>query len=119
MKKYLDKGELIPSKLLGDFLKERLENTHDNILFVGFPRTVEQFAMLSNLTNALSISERTIWSIQYDNSFETKFVGRKISDDVMTKQLKYFNEIKKQPEFIKWKAMEIDSEKSLFKNLNG
>lgn len=50
LKKMLDKGELVPDKELTSFLTAYLDsqNLYDDIVFDGFPRTLEQYNFLKN-----------------------------------------------------------------------
>src|SRR5271169_5840631 len=50
LKKWLDKGVLVPDKELTSYLSAYLDsqNLYDNIIFDGFPRTLVQYNFLKN-----------------------------------------------------------------------
>ncbi len=48
-KSYIDEGKLVPDQVIIDMVENRLANTSRNILFDGFPRTVQQARALDQI----------------------------------------------------------------------
>lgn len=47
-KKYVDRGELVPDKLIGDIMVERIKDNQEGYVLDGFPRTLKQAEILSS-----------------------------------------------------------------------
>jgi len=49
-KEYMDRGELVPDRLIIDMIRGRIESARDGFLLDGFPRTVAQAEALEKIT---------------------------------------------------------------------
>lgn len=50
-KKYVDRGELVPDKLIADIMLERIKKSADGYVLDGFPRTLKQAEILSGFAD--------------------------------------------------------------------
>ncbi len=56
VKSYIENGKLVPDDVVIDVIKNKIKDIDDNILFDGFPRTVEQALALEDLFENLNKS---------------------------------------------------------------
>ena len=57
-KGYIDEGKLVPDQVIIDMVEKRLAASSGNVLFDGFPRTLEQAKALDKLQRSMRSS---IW----------------------------------------------------------
>lgn len=73
VKSYISSGRLVPDKVVIDVIRERIKNINDNILFDGFPRTVEQAEGLETMLEEFS---RTVDKVFFFEVNENEVVKR-------------------------------------------
>ena len=56
VRSYILSGRLVPDDIVLEVIRERIKNVNDNLIFDGFPRTVEQAEGLDNLLESMSRS---------------------------------------------------------------
>ncbi|MCD1293489.1 adenylate kinase [Methanocella sp. CWC-04] len=80
-KTYMDKGELVPDKLLIDLIKERLErpDTRKGFLLDGFPRTIPQAKALDVILDEINKKLDAVINIDVGtNELVRRLSGRRI-----------------------------------------
>lgn len=131
-KSYIDKGEIIPTSLMEEFLKNEIDAIkNQGILFVDFPKTIEQFLMLEKITGTKT---QTIWHIKqtdykkylteyFKNPNEKLWLDKygdevinKWKDDVEKRQT-YITELQQITKKDIWKVIEVDYETELHEQL--
>jgi len=73
-KNIMDKGDLVPDKVVIDMIKSILEANPDSkgFIFDGFPRTTEQAKSLDKMLNDLNTAISGMLSLEVDNNELTK-----------------------------------------------
>jgi len=121
----LSAGELLTAELIGQFLAEDFKLIRDDIVLLGYPRTVEQFQGLLELLEKEAIELATIYHIKQDNfdqfielylsDGKKKEWGVKYNEETREKMTEIFLdkqrqilEIKKISAPIKWSVLEVD-----------
>ncbi|MDP3917652.1 MAG: nucleoside monophosphate kinase [Candidatus Woesebacteria bacterium] len=122
LKKSLDEGNLVPDKEMTSYLTAFFDekNLYDDILFDGFPRTVEQYRFLKNwlVEKQVKIDLGLVLEISEEETIK-RLLLRKRDDDTseaIKKRLSLYrnrteiliNEIKKDT-----KIIEVDGERSI------
>lgn len=128
LKGCIDRGEVIPTHLLEEVLKSKIaEAGNQDVLFVKFPKTVEQFLMLEKV---LGSTIHTIWHVKqggYEKHLKQHFKNpneklwlEKYGDEVIDKwkddaekQGLFISELKKLSAAAIWKIIEVDDETAL------
>ena len=81
VRKFVDSGELVPDELMGDLIAERLgrPDAAEGFILDGFPRTVEQVAILERVLNRLNVHlERAIALTASESEIVRRLTGRRI-----------------------------------------
>jgi adenylate kinase family enzyme len=65
--KYLQSGELVPSELITQLIKEKLNGIKNGLLITGYPRTNEQFNSLTELLTESGIKISRLWILELQN----------------------------------------------------
>lgn len=81
---YMDRGELVPDKLVEDLVEERLSqsDTKSGWILDGFPRTVNQADFLENLLQKLAQQSARVVSLEVpDDVVVTRLLARGRKDD--------------------------------------
>ncbi len=64
---YIEKGKLVPNKLVIELFKKRIASTNANFLIEGFPKTNEQYDLLKSYFTDSKISINSIWYLKLNN----------------------------------------------------
>jgi adenylate kinase len=81
---YMDKGELVPDKLVEDLVSERLQqaDTHSGWILDGFPRTVNQAVFLDKLLHTLAQGGEKVVNLEVpDDVVVARLLERGRKDD--------------------------------------
>jgi adenylate kinase len=81
VRKFVDSGELVPDDLMGDLIAERLgqSDAAEGFILDGFPRTVEQVAILERVLNRLNVQlDRAIALTASEAEIVRRLTGRRI-----------------------------------------
>lgn len=82
-KSYMDKGELVPDKVIIDIIKEVIKKTDVNtgFMFDGFPRTIPQAEALDNMLESEGLKIDKVISIEVDDAeIIGRISGRRVCD---------------------------------------
>ncbi len=82
---YMDKGDLVPDKLVEDMVKERLDQADAQIGWIldGFPRTVDQANFLAKVLEQMAADEEKVINLDApDDKVIQRLLGRGRKDDV-------------------------------------
>ena len=80
IKEYMDNGKVIPSELTNRLIESKLKEIDGDILIVAYPRTGEQFQLLTKLLNNLGFSINRVWQLKLADY--AQFIEYKKSSDV-------------------------------------
>lgn len=78
---YVDAGELVPDELMGELIGERLGqgDTHEGFILDGFPRTLEQVAILDRVQQRLGIElDRLFLIVAPEEEIIRRLGGRRV-----------------------------------------
>jgi adenylate kinase len=81
---YMDKGDLVPDKLVEDMVEERLQqpDAQNGWILDGFPRTVDQAAFLGKLLAKMAKDEEKVVNLDApDEIVVNRLLGRGRKDD--------------------------------------
>lgn len=73
VKSFISSGKLVPDELVLEVIREKIKNLNDNILFDGFPRTVEQAEGLEMMLEEFS---RTVDKVFFFEVNENEVIKR-------------------------------------------
>ena len=125
MRKILGSGEMLTTEIIGKFITRNLKETDKNVLFIEYPRTIEQFDGLKKVLANENIELENIWYFKqreprdfmndhFKNPLEKQWLN-KYGDEVIEKWKTEFNkrreqiiEIQNISDKTKWKTIEID-----------
>jgi adenylate kinase len=82
-KETMASGKLVPDKLIGDIISERLarDDTKDGFILDGFPRTIEQVAILDRVLKLRGVSlDRVILLAASEQEIVRRLSGRRVCD---------------------------------------
>ena len=77
-KQYIDKGNLVPVDLVGNIIKERLsqDDCKNGYILDGYPRSVEQADMLTNINNEIDNNQNVEFIAVYFDIDEDILISR-------------------------------------------
>lgn len=81
VKSYLDSGRLVPDELMGELIRERLDRADagNGFLLDGFPRTVEQVAILDGVLAKLGVAlDRVFLLAAPEREIVRRLTGRRV-----------------------------------------
>ena len=107
-KSYMDKGLLVPDKIIMELIKIRLskDDAKNGLLFDGFPRTIPQAMALEKLTSVSMVVSLVV----QDDEIVSRIAGRRT--DPETGEI-YHVEYKPAPQDIRSRLLQRDDDLSL------
>jgi adenylate kinase family enzyme len=64
---YMDSGNIVPPVVLNKVLEYKLDTIEGDVLFQGYPRTTEQYHLLTRLLEMYGIEINRIWQLRLTN----------------------------------------------------
>ncbi|MCC1485360.1 nucleoside monophosphate kinase [Winogradskyella immobilis] len=131
MTRILESGEMLTTEIIGRFISKNLKEVDRNVLFLEYPRTIEQFDGLKKVLTDENIELENIWYFKqrepkefmtnhFKNPIEKQWLD-KYGDEVIekwkiefTRRREQIAEIQNVTDKSKWKIIEMD----YIKNLN-
>ena len=125
MRKILESGEMFTTEIIGKFISKNLKKVNKNVLFLEYPRTIEQYDGLKKVLADENIELENIWYFKqrepkefmtnhFKNPEEKQWLD-KYGNEVIekwrvefTRRREQISKIRNVSENSKWKIIEMD-----------
>ena len=125
MRKILESGEMFTTEIIGKFISKNLKKVNKNVLFLEYPRTIEQYDGLKKVLADENIELENIWYFKqrepkefmtnrFKNPVEKQWLD-KYGNEVIekwrvefTRRREQISKIRNVSENSKWKIIEMD-----------
>ena len=125
LREILESGEMLTTEIIGKFITRNLKETDSNVLFIEYPKTIEQFDGLKKVLADENIELENVWYFKqrepkqfmndhFKNPIEKQWLD-KYGDKVIkkwktefTRRREQISEIRNISNEFKWKTIEMD-----------